>query len=74
MLASRIEELIFLNFENKCLLSETENYFLCLRAELWRCFLKVSNELFHLVKTPLAFQVSICIPGYTQAESVEMIT
>jgi hypothetical protein len=71
ILAARLEESNNGTGLNESLLSEIIVHLLCLKEELSRYFLDISNKLFPLVKSPFTFDFEE-IPGIAQEEFIEM--
>jgi hypothetical protein len=72
ILAARLEESNSGAGLNKSLLSEIKVQLLCLKEELSRYFLDISNKLFPLVKFPFTFDFDE-MPEIAQEELIEMI-
>jgi hypothetical protein len=71
-LAARIEESNNGTGLNESLISDMKVHLPCLKEELSRYFLDISNKLFPLVKSPFKFDFKE-VPEIAQEELIEMI-
>jgi hypothetical protein len=72
VLAARLEESNNGTCLNESLISEIKVYLLCLKEELSRYFLDISNKLFPLVRSLFIFDFEE-IPEIAQEELIQMI-
>jgi hypothetical protein len=72
ILAARLEDINNGTGLNESLISEIKVHSLCLKEELSRYFLDISNKLFPSVKSPFTFDFEE-IPESAQEEFIEMI-